>query len=1175
MIIKGVEFPEQLILDQRAGRLVIFAGAGVSLDRPSNLPNFVELTEAIISRKLKKLEKSQLDQVLGASAHAGVNVHRASKEIIDRAGSLPTALHKSLLNLFPESTSVRVVTTNFDRHFSCAARELFADSPEEFYAPALPLGHDFRGIVYLHGSLERDEKRFVLTDSDFGRAYLTEGWATRFLWSLFREYTVLFVGYSHNDPVMHYLSKGLPSETIGKRYALVPESDAERWHSLYIAPIPYPVHRRRHKAMTVAVSAWANLSAMGALDYEHRILTIASGSTYLSEEDASFILYSIKHTNYSKFFAKHAERLDWLLWAEANDLLKPLFKPDKLDESYQGVLAGWIVDMYLTSETDALLSLIQRQGQFINPVLWNSIAWKLQATNPQPVATIIARMTPILLKSSHPLNNIEKLDHILMQCSTPELAPAALLLFEYLTAPYVKLQRSFAMEGDERTQAPNIEIETPGDDYWLQEAWKKVFAPNLIRFARELETITSTQLLKADMLLKSYRGPEAFDSVSYRRSAIEPHEQDRHPGKHDVIIDAARDAIEYLIKSEPDTALCIINRWYETGPEIMRRISIHALAVSATIPADLKIQWLLDRELIFNTGCVHEVFIALKDTYPEASEKFRDKLLKTIKKGYKGNNAKKLKKKTKTYEIYNLLYWIKSADPSCELASQAFLTMQQDNPEFGLREHPDFHHWSGGARWLGHESPVTLEELVVKDPADQLEFLLTYKGNHPFDGPDRDGLLNNITKAVLEHFEWGYKLAHTLIDNEAWKTDIWSHILRGWEDGLEDDGNLIAVLSLIINNSQLFSHDYHISSMIQNRFKEKKEASDTSITLAVQLAELLMDHLESVQQQQQEDSNDWLQMAINHSGGKLAEFWIHILTRSRQTAEDSWSGIPDVPRRCLEKMISGGSLDAQLARVFIASQLYFMFYMDSPWAISHVLPLLEWSDPIRARQCWDGYLFWGRYGENTLPHIMPLYRRTFRVLHTLRDEQRRRFCEHMASIAIYSSINPLEDGWLSEFMTSVEEKDRTVWAQQFGHIIRELDDDATKLMWDQWLGKYWHRRNLGQPAPLSPSELGEMVEWSACLGSVFEKVVKLICELQAPDISESYMFHLMNEKEFPKKHTKELAKLLIHLIPHMTKPWPCDELATLARTLREEGLETRQLAKIRNDLVTLGCTETI
>lgn len=1175
MIIKGVEFPEQLILDQRAGRLVIFAGAGVSLPPPSSLPNFVELTEEVVSRKLKKHEKTQLDRILGAAHHAGTNVHKATRLIIDRAGSRPTPLHKSLLGLSLESSMVRVVTTNFDRHFSTAAKDLFPDRLEEFYAPALPLGHDFTGIVYLHGSLERDEGRFVLTDSDFGRAYLTEGWATRFLWELFRKYTVLFVGYSHNDPVMHYLSKGLPSDMIGNRYALVPDGDASRWNALYITPIPYPVHRRSRKALAVAVAAWANLSAMGALDYEHRIKSIVEGSTYLSEEDASFILYAIRHTSYVKFFAKHAARLDWLLWVEANDLLKPLFKPDKLKEDFQGVLAGWIVDMYLISETNALLSLIQRQGQYLNPALWNSIAWKLQTTNPRPESTIVARMIPILLKSSHPLNHIEHLDHILLQCKAPELAPVAILLFEYLTTPYIKLQRSFAMEGDERTTPPTIEIETPGNDYWLREAWKRVFTPNIVMYARELEIITSSQLLQADLLLKSYRGPEAFDSVSYGRSAIEPHPQDRHPGKHDVIIDAARDSIEYLMKNEPNTTTCLINRWYSAGPEIMKRIAMHTLAESTTISADYKIQWLLDRELLYSIGCVHEVFRVLKVAYSKASEKIRSKLLKIVKQGIKGKNAKKLKKKNKAYEIFNLFYWITLADPSCQLASQAFLEMKQANPEFPLREHPDFHHWSGGAKFVGHVSPVTIEDLMAKEPADQLDFLLTFNPPHPFDEPDRDGLLNAITQAVQQNFEWGYKLAQTLIGAQAWESDIWGHILRGWEDGLEDDSNLIEVLNLLINNHKLFSHDYYISNLIQKRFNEKKEATGTAIDLAMQIAEQLMEHLDAAPEQEQEESNDWLQMAINHSGGKLAEFWIHILSRARESVGDSWSGLPDIPRRCLDKMITGTSIDAQLARVFIASQLYFMFYMDASWTISRVLPLLEWSDPLRARQCWDGYLFWGRYGENTLPHVMPLYRRTFRELHTLRDEQRRRFCEHMASIAIYSSINPLEDGWLTDFIASVEEKDRAEWAQQFGHIIRDLDDDAAKLMWDEWLGKYWHRRNLGQIAPLSQSELAEMIEWSACLGGVFDKVVKLICELPAPEITESYMFHLMNEKEFAKRHTQEIAKLLIHLIPKITKPWFCNELVPLAKGLRDAGLDALSFAKIQDALVTLGCNETI
>lgn len=72
--------------------------------------------------------------------------------------------------------------------------------------------------MYLHGLLPKNLKEsaqnddFILTGADFGRAYLSEGWATQFVKDLFRNYTVCFVGYSMEDPLMTYLSLGLINE---------------------------------------------------------------------------------------------------------------------------------------------------------------------------------------------------------------------------------------------------------------------------------------------------------------------------------------------------------------------------------------------------------------------------------------------------------------------------------------------------------------------------------------------------------------------------------------------------------------------------------------------------------------------------------------------------------------------------------------------------------------------------------------------------------------------------------------------------------------------------------------------------------------------------------------------------------------------------------------------------
>ena len=141
-----------------------------------------------------------------------------------------------MIGLFPQANGLRIITTNFDRHFSTAGRIRFNHDLETHYAPALPLGRNFSGIVYLHGSVDKPRNGLVLTDSDFGRAYLSEAWATRMLVEVFAHFVVLFVGYSHNDPVMHYLVRSSSSE----RFILTTAAGDDKWSYLGITPIHFP-----------------------------------------------------------------------------------------------------------------------------------------------------------------------------------------------------------------------------------------------------------------------------------------------------------------------------------------------------------------------------------------------------------------------------------------------------------------------------------------------------------------------------------------------------------------------------------------------------------------------------------------------------------------------------------------------------------------------------------------------------------------------------------------------------------------------------------------------------------------------------------------------------------------------------------------------------------------------
>ena len=207
MLFGPIDIPDEILDAQANGTLVIFAGAGISRDAPTNLPDFPELARQIgegSSLPLDPDSEEPLDQYLGKLERDGVDVHTQARRILTEGSPKPNKYHLLIPNLFSDATRLRIVSTNQDILPLDGLKEQW-DDVIIYEAPALPLGNDFIGLVFLHGSIRKEPRRMVLTDADFSRAYLTEGWARRFLLKLFENNTVLFIGYSHDDTVIRYL----------------------------------------------------------------------------------------------------------------------------------------------------------------------------------------------------------------------------------------------------------------------------------------------------------------------------------------------------------------------------------------------------------------------------------------------------------------------------------------------------------------------------------------------------------------------------------------------------------------------------------------------------------------------------------------------------------------------------------------------------------------------------------------------------------------------------------------------------------------------------------------------------------------------------------------------------------------------------------------------------------
>ena len=280
LIAGGPDIPAELIEKQEAGEMVFFCGAGISV--PTGLPGFRGLVEQLYSSlnvsrtsgEEEAIERGEFDKALDSLEHR--LTANAMREEVARLLSAPPKpaslrLHHALLAISRSASGRRLVTTNYDDNF---ARADDTNDLRFHVGPNVPKDFDnWNSVVHLHGRIEASisgpiASPLVLTDTDFGEAYLSKRWAADFVLNLMDRHTVVFVGYSMADVVVRYLTKAV-SSTPGKHriYSLVGYADQSQratresqWQGHRIQPILYD-SRNDHEMLLLTVEEWTMLAA--------------------------------------------------------------------------------------------------------------------------------------------------------------------------------------------------------------------------------------------------------------------------------------------------------------------------------------------------------------------------------------------------------------------------------------------------------------------------------------------------------------------------------------------------------------------------------------------------------------------------------------------------------------------------------------------------------------------------------------------------------------------------------------------------------------------------------------------------------------------------------------------------------------------------------------------------
>lgn len=266
---KGPDIPDDLLWQRDAGNVVFMCGAGVSMGK-ANLPDFLTLADRTMdvllvpetnrARKILDFAKASehtelisIDQIFGElqEEYSIEDIEDAISISLRTSESTDIEYHKVICDLATTSKrGIRLITTNFDNLFS-KAMQTYDIKRSEWVYPNLPKfdrKNYFSGLVYLHGKcLSKNKKgagNLVISPSSYGSAYVLDKQVSEFIIDVTKRYTILFVGYSADDPPMRYLLEALAKSKVHIQNAYAFQKDnsqnvAEKWNRKGVTPIVF------------------------------------------------------------------------------------------------------------------------------------------------------------------------------------------------------------------------------------------------------------------------------------------------------------------------------------------------------------------------------------------------------------------------------------------------------------------------------------------------------------------------------------------------------------------------------------------------------------------------------------------------------------------------------------------------------------------------------------------------------------------------------------------------------------------------------------------------------------------------------------------------------------------------------------------------------------------------
>jgi hypothetical protein len=872
--------------------------------------------------------------------------------------------------------------------------------------------------VYLHGKLpeQTDDVKLanlVVASGDYGRAYLSEGWAARFVSELLRNYVVCFVGYSLGDQTIRYLMDAVEvykrnGEDTNPVYWFTESSNkndiSAKWS---LVQIPYDPdaaggnHAVLHKALESwafyykrgmsgkyeIVSEYANNNPMTSPDngYVGQMLWALSDKSgkpllhfatlperpsfgwikKLAEEKAfDGNLFSRDGNQRAHIFAKlvlrYADEPECLAWVIANQakffagfyFLAELLCDGRLDNPKEGGIA-------LEDYTERLWRLILAGKVAGRPDPWIMHGpymedWVLKGPlDPLKHARLVAEFTPVL--------KVEPVNQVFFS-STPNITK-------------LPAKHRFSVEL------------SPASEYWRYHA-KQV----LEKRKGSLWTIVADLSAALEKAFDAYEYLKDWEDdetrFAWQVPSIEFHTQN-DSSLHELVslVDLIREGWLELLQNDPEAARALAIGWLKSPHPAIKRFGLFAAKAGDVIRP---CEWCA----IFLEHCGQYLWISTvrremmrlfaakgRELSAEDLQRLTDRIMRgrpgCLKPFYSDERD------SIQYEIFVRLGKLQASGAKLpKRAQDEFARIRRAHPDFELQqdESEEFVVFSKSGFVDPKEETVDPDHVLIPDRKALAEWLRQDVGQ----SQDRHFRpRDNFAELCRQHSTLIKEVLAESVSAGVFNTVRIAEAVKLWDSA--ETWNLgVALLTGIAPKLPEPERDkllWELGGWCEDAIKGRELAPDAIRTLARLF--FSTDYHSANYEISSIDGNDLRFRALNHPLGRVASGLIESCFTGKINKGD---GIPEPHREIFTDICKTTNPMAWNARLFLAAQAIPLYYADEKWTREHLLPFASWeADPREANAFWQGYLYTHSLHVPLLADMKENILETFNHVHELAE----------------------------------------------------------------------------------------------------------------------------------------------------------------------------------------------